>query len=63
MGVAETASANEIKSAYRRLSLKYHPDRPGGDEENFKKRKHTKQHTRKRNTRNLLQSAAFADRG
>ena len=37
LGVQDNASANEIKAAYRRLSLKYHPDRPGGDEEQFKK--------------------------
>lgn len=30
------ASRAEIKSAYRRLALKYHPDRPTGNEEKFK---------------------------
>ncbi len=39
LGVAQTADANEIRSAYRRLALQYHPDRNPGDgaaEERFK---------------------------
>jgi molecular chaperone DnaJ len=39
LGVPETATAKEVKSAYRKLSRKYHPDANSGDaaaEERFK---------------------------
>ena len=37
LGVNKNASPNEIKKAYRTLSMKHHPDRPTGNEEEFKK--------------------------
>ncbi len=36
LGVDKSVNGAEIKKAYRKLSLKYHPDKPGGDEERFK---------------------------
>jgi curved DNA-binding protein len=36
LGVAKSASADEIKRAYRKMALKHHPDR-GGDHDEFTK--------------------------
>lgn len=36
LGVNKSASADEIKKAFRRLAVKYHPDKEGGDETKFK---------------------------
>lgn len=36
LGLAKGASEDEIKQAYRKLAMKHHPDREGGDEAKFK---------------------------
>lgn len=36
LGVNKGASADEIKKAFRRLAVQYHPDKEGGDEAKFK---------------------------
>lgn len=36
LGVSKGASQSEIKSAYRKMSKKYHPDMEDGDDEKFK---------------------------
>jgi len=37
LGVNKSSSSDEIKKSYRKMSLKHHPDRKGGDAEMFKK--------------------------
>lgn len=36
LGIGKNASDDEIKKAYRKAAVKYHPDKDGGDEEKFK---------------------------
>ena len=43
LGVARDASAGDIKKAYRRLAMKYHPDRSEGDSDNEDKFKEAKE--------------------
>ena len=33
LGVARSANGDEIATSYRRLAIKYHPDKNPGDEE------------------------------
>lgn len=35
LGVADTATPDEIKKAYRKLAGQYHPDKEGGDKTRF----------------------------
>ena len=37
LGISKKADSSEIKAAYRRLASKHHPDRQGGNAEEFKK--------------------------
>jgi DnaJ-class molecular chaperone len=37
LGIEENSSPREIKNAYRRLSLRYHPDKNSGNSEYFLK--------------------------
>jgi molecular chaperone DnaJ len=43
LGVGRDASADEVKKAYRRLAMKYHPDRSAGDAANEAKFKEAKE--------------------
>jgi len=36
LNINKNASSDEIKKAYRKLSLQFHPDKPTGDSEKFK---------------------------
>ncbi len=36
LGVEKNASTDELKKAFKKLAMQYHPDRPGGNEAKFK---------------------------
>lgn len=51
LGLNEKADADEIKKAYRKLSLKFHPDKATGDTEKFKEINEAFQHLGKQEKR------------
>lgn len=64
LGVSRTATANEIKKAYRKLALKYHPDKNNGNkesEEMFKKISDAYSILGDENKRKKYDQTAFAD--
>jgi molecular chaperone DnaJ len=36
LGIEKNATADEVKKAFKKAAMQYHPDRPGGDEKKFK---------------------------
>ncbi|MFA6547917.1 MAG: molecular chaperone DnaJ [Candidatus Magasanikbacteria bacterium] len=36
LGIEKNATTDEIKKAFKKAAMQYHPDRPGGDEKKFK---------------------------
>jgi DnaJ-class molecular chaperone len=68
LGVSKTASADEIKKAYRKMALQYHPDRNKGKEAEGKFKEVTKAYevlsdTQKRQTYDQFGAAAFEQGG
>ena len=68
LGVSKTASADEIKKAYRKMALQYHPDRNKGKEAEGKFKEVTKAYevlsdTSKRQTYDQFGTAAFEQGG
>ena len=37
LGIPKSASKDDVKKAFRKMAHKYHPDKPGGDAEKFKR--------------------------
>ncbi len=68
LGVSQNATADEIKKAYRKLALQYHPDRGGGKEMETKFKEASEAYQilsdpQKRSTYDQFGSAAFQNGG
>jgi len=66
LGVSKTASADEIKRAYRKLAHQYHPDKTGQDDARFKEINEAYQvlsNTEKRNRYDQFGTADFGNAG
>eukprot|EP00927_Polykrikos_kofoidii_P011259 TRINITY_DN14763_c1_g1_i1.p1 TRINITY_DN14763_c1_g1~~TRINITY_DN14763_c1_g1_i1.p1 ORF type:complete len:376 (-),score=69.69 TRINITY_DN14763_c1_g1_i1:55-1182(-) len=59
LGVPETATQSEITRAYRKLSLKIHPDKPGGSNEMFQKLSKAYRCLRDENSRRKYDDCGF----
>lgn len=62
LGIRLGASQAEIRSAYRRLALKWHPDKPGGDEDRFKATLQAYEHLMKQGSGQILSPESFRRR-
>ena len=69
LGVTKSASKDEIKKAYRKLALKYHPDKTKGDKSSEEKSKeateayHDLSNTEKKQNYDNFGHAAFENGG
>src|SRR5260221_2424760 len=68
LGVSKSATPQEIKTAYRKLALQYHPDKNKGKEAEEKFKEVTKAYevlsdTQKRQTYDQFDAAAFEQGG
>jgi len=66
LGVPRNAAQEEIKQAFRTLAHQYHPDKPGGSEEQFKEINEAYQilgDVQKRATYDQSGASVFSDKG